>query len=88
MPSAKTFEPIFFGRWWRPWAAVAEYVYFAHRLRKLRRKLEKNIPLDDVHARYYTRERFDESLARWKLRKTREIAVPNSTGLFAEAVPR
>jgi SAM-dependent methyltransferase len=85
--AAKTFEPIFHGRWWRPFAAPAEYAHFALRMRKLRHKLANGIPLDNVHARYYTRERFDASLARWQLRKTREILVPGSASLFAEAVP-
>ncbi len=88
MAAAKTFEPIFFGRWWRPFAAIAEYLYFARRLRTQRRKLERGARLDQVHARYYTRARFDASLARWQLRKTREIVVPGSTSLFVEARPR
>ncbi len=83
--AAKTFEPIFHGRWWRPFAAPAEYLHFALRMRKLRNKLARGIPLDNVHARYYTRERFDASLARWGLTKTREVLVPGSSSLFAEA---
>ncbi len=85
--AAKTFEPIFHGRWWRPFAAPAEYLHFALRMRKLRTKMARGIPLDNVHARYYTRERFDASLSRWQLKKTREVLVPGSCSLFAEAVP-
>lgn len=85
--AAKTFEPIFHGSWWRPLAAPIEYAYFALRMRKLRHKLANGIPLDNVHARYYTRERFEASLKRWGLSMVREVLVPGSASLFAEARP-
>lgn len=90
---AKTFHPIFFGqrgvrRVARIAAAYAEYGYFIYRMWSRRRKLDRGIPLDHAHCRYYTRQSLFADLAKWNLEVRRSLLVPGSNGILVEAVPR
>lgn len=89
---AKTFHSIFYGarglkRAARIAAAYAEYGYFMWKMARRRRALEKSIPLDSAHFRYYTRASLLEELGRNSLAIRRELLVPGTNSLLVEAVP-
>lgn len=90
---AKTFHSIFYGsrglmRIARIAGAYAEYGHFLWRMAKRRRALEKGIPLDHAHFRYYTRKSLMEELDANGLSVRRELIVPGTNSILVEAVPR
>jgi SAM-dependent methyltransferase len=90
---AKSFHPIFYGqrgvkRAARIAAAYAEYGYFMYRMWSRRRKLERGIPLDHAHCRYYTRHSLFADMEKWNLDVRRSLLIPGSNGVLVEAVPR
>lgn len=89
---AKTFHSIFYGsrglkRVVRIAAAYAEYAYFLWRMARRRRALEKGIPLDSAHFRYYTRQSLMKELEGNGLAVRRELLVPGSNSILVEAIP-
>lgn len=65
--------------------AAAEAGITGLRMAKRRRHLQTGADIDNVHFRWYTRERLDASLARWGLTKVREFEPPASNSIFVEA---
>jgi SAM-dependent methyltransferase len=90
MPRDKDWAKIFtagplpkrIGRWI---LAPAEYAYLILRMRRRARQLKNNNRIDDIHFRYYTRERLNDSLKRWGLTKVRELQPPGQSSIFVEA---
>lgn len=68
-------------------AAHVEYGWLLWRMAKRRRDLEKGVPLDHAHCRYYTRDSLKRSIAGWGMTVERFILVPGSNSVFAEARP-
>lgn len=89
---AKSFHTIFYGskgikRALRIAGAYAEYGLFMYRLWSRRRKLNRGIPLDHAHCRYYTHEGLFADLAKWKLSVRRTLLIPGTKSILIEAVP-
>lgn len=88
---AKTFYPIAFASSWlmRIVRSVLLPVDYARLLLKIadrKRRLERGIPIDSAHCRYYTEERIRDALQSWGLRVSREVVVPGSASMFLEGI--
>lgn len=66
-------------------AAPLEYGLTAFRMWKRKRQLQTGADIDGVHFRYYTRDRFRQSLDRWGLTNVRELHPKGMAAVFVEA---
>lgn|GEM_PF-1850670 len=87
---AKSFYPIVFGgslarRVVRSLLLPLEFTLFLCRLAERKRRMALGIALDDVHFRYYSRQRITADIEACSLKITRTIVVPGSTSMFIEA---
>ena len=93
MARSKTFHNIlYFGSLPKRIARVAlaqvEYGWLLLQMARRRRNLEKGVPIDDLHCRYYTQERLKKALDDWGLEQLRYLLVPGTTSAFVETRPR
>ena len=89
----KTFHAIFYGtrglrRSVRIAAAYVEYGWFMWKMRQRRRALEKGIPLDHAHFRYYTQKSLMAEFDRCALEVARTLVIPGTNAILVEARPR
>jgi SAM-dependent methyltransferase len=93
LPRAKTFhEILYFGSRTKRIARVAlaqlEYAWLFLQMRRRRKKLEKGIPLDQFHCRYYTQDSLKKALDDWGLEQPRYVLIPGTSSVLVEARPR
>ena len=90
MARAKSFHNIAFGgglfrRIARSVLLPAEYGWLLLRMADRQRRLNRGIPIDNAHCRYFTESRLREALSSWGLVAARELVVPGTTSMFVEA---
>lgn len=87
---SKTFYNIAFGgslfrRFARSVLIPAEYGWLLLRMADRQRRLNRGIPIDNFHCRYFTESRLREALSSWGLVAARELVIPGTTSMFVEA---
>lgn len=93
LPRSKTFyDVLYYGtlpkRALRVALAPLEYAWLFWQMRKRKRNLERGIPLDQYHCRYYTQDSLKKSLTDWGLEQTRYVLIPGTGSVLVEARPR
>lgn len=65
--------------------APLEYAMVLYKMRKQRQNLQRGVPLDPYHCRYYTDETLKKAVKGWGWSLTRQVLVPGSGSMFVEA---